>query len=527
MQKILMAMMAFFLMAVQPAAVSAASVDEAGAAVVKQIVDEAIAFHLDVAKKTGEGFTISGPVSVTPKGSYYEVALPDAKLSSAVMGELKIGTVLVNVSPGKTDTEYLASMALPSPMTFAAKDGSTAEIRIGKQRFAGAWNVPLKTFTRMDADYSDMILTATGEDAFALTVGNVKTLLNLQENADGTWSGPNDFVLANVRLIMPETQKSGETTVTIDSMSAKAAYDGFNLMRAMEMEAAVKKAISGSQDGEAVEMQDLTDSLLKDGDGFFNGLRNELMISNINIDVKPAPNATGDKANPRFFRINTVKSLFDLQGIRTDKGNVAFNIGMAGLTMSNMAPAEIAGYVPSDLNVEFYLDSLPMRDLSKTVSGLLSTLIDTMEQSEAAVAAGGRPVAKSMERSQIMAAAMAVPQMLTAAGSSLSIRNTYLKAPDLDSKLDGNFTANAAAKFMAVGSLTLVLKGLDELVIKTQENKSQLAQKALGGLSMLQMMGKADTEGGKSTRTYKLEVTPEGKVTLNGSDFSSMTGLLR
>jgi len=527
MQKILMALMAVSLMAAQPAAVYAASVDEAGAAKVKTIVEEAIAFHLDVAKKTGEGFTISGPVTVTPKGSYYEVALPDAKLTSALMGDLKIGTVLVNVSPGKTDNEYLASMALPSPMSFTGKDGSTAEIRIGKQRFAGAWNVPLKTFTRMDADYSDMILTATGDDAFALTVGNMKTLLNLQENADGTWSGPNDFELGNIRLIVPETQKSGETTVKIDSMSAKAAYDSFNLARAMEMEAAVKKAISNAEGSDSAEMQGLTDSLLKEGEGFFNGLRNELLISNINIDVKPAPNATGDKANPRFFRINTVKSLFDLQGIRTDKGNVAFNMGMAGLSMSNMAPAEITGYIPTDLNVEFYLDSLPMRDLSKTVTGLLGTLIDTMEQSEAAVAAGERPIAKAEERSQIMAAAMAVPQMLTAAGSSLSIRNTYLKAPDLDSKLDGNFTANAAAKFTAVGSMTLVLKGLDELVIKTQENKHPLAQKALGGLSMLQMMGKADTEGGKSTRTYQLEVTPEGKVTLNGSDFSSMTGMLR
>ena len=85
---------------------------------------------------------------------------------------------------------------------------------------------------------------------------------------------------------------------------------------------------------------------------------------------------------------------------------------------------------------------------------------------------------------------------------------------------------------MAQGSITLLITGLDELIVKLQG----LAQSATGdpklmsmaqGLGMLQMMGDASKAAdGRSQRTYKLDVSPEGKVMLNGKDFGGAMGAM-
>jgi hypothetical protein len=151
-----------------------------------------------------------------------------------------------------------------------------------------------------------------------------------------------------------------------------------------------------------------------------------------------------------------------------------------------------------------------------------------VSDAEQVAADGKRPPPKQFQKSQVMAAAMAVPQMLSSAGSRLLIKNTYVNAPVMQSKLDGSFSANEAARYIAIGDMTLVLTGLDELIMQLQSSNDRMAKQALGSLSVLQMMGEQGTgTGGKSARTYKLEVTGEGKVTLNGNDVGGMMGMMR
>ena len=73
--------------------------------------------------------------------------------------------------------------------------------------------------------------------------------------------------------------------------------------------------------------------------------------------------------------------------------------------------------------------------------------------------------------------------------------------------------------------MTLTMTGMDELIAKLQQS-SNSNPKAAGYAQMLiimQLSGQlSKTADGKSQRTYALELTQDGKVTLNGADMKAM-----
>lgn len=534
MPKFLIAAMAFLLLAAQPAVAQAAPpVNEAGAAEIKNIVEKAVSFHKLIAEKTGEGFMMDGEIAVKPMGSYYEVRLPNTKAKALGIGELDIGTIVMNVTYGKRENEYLVSMALPSPMAFTAADGTVSKLRIGKQRFAGAWETELMTFTRIDAEYGDLSMTATETSPFALTMENMAFLLNLSRNKDSTWTGPNDITMTNTRLIVPQGPESGEFVVSLGTLASNSKYDEVNLKRTLELQQKIQEAISAVENPYDADISSITADILNSQESFFNGMFSKGEIKNLQITVNPPPRAAmtedeAKQASRKSFSAESVSSTVNIEGIKTNRGNVSFMVGARGVHLDMGKPSDITQYVPTDVNFEIYLDSLPMSDLKKTFAGAVQSLFETVSDAEAVAAEGKRPPPKQFQKSQVMAAAMAVPQMLSAAGSRLLIKNTYVNAPVLQSTLDGNFSANEAARFIAIGNMTLVLNGLDELILSLQTSNDRLAKKALGTLSILQMVGEQGTgKGGKSARTYKLEVSGEGKITLNGNEVGGMMKMLR
>lgn len=534
MPKFLIAAMAFLLLAVQPAAVQAVPpVDDAGAVEIKKIVEEAVSFHKLIAEKTGEGFLMDGDISVKPMGSYYEVRLPNTKAKAIGLGELDIGTIVMNVTYGKRDNEYLVSMALPSPMVFTGADGIKSDLRVGQQRFAGAWEKELMTFTRIDSEYGNLVMTTTGTTPFALTMDKMGFLLNLTRNDDGTWTGPNDISFDGIRLVVPQSAEKGEMTINVGQLLANSKYDEVNLKHALELQQKVQEAVSAVENPYDADLTEITDSILNSQETFFNGMFSKGELKNLEIVVNPPPLAamTEDEAKTasrKTFKVDSMSSAVNIEGVKTNRGNLSFKVNASGVNLDLGTASEATQYVPSDLNFEIYLDSLPMADLKKTFAGAVQSIFDTMTDAEEVVADGKRPPPKQFQKSQVMAAAMAVPQMLSSAGSRLLIKNTYVNAPVMQSRLDGTFSANEAARYIAIGDMTLVLTGLDELILDLQSSKDRMAQKALGTLSILQMMGEQGTgTGGKSARTYKLEVTGEGKVTLNGNDVGGMMGMMR
>lgn len=519
-------MLAAAMLAAQ-ASMSFAAVSSEGAVDIKKQVEEAISFPLDMQKSTGMGLVLGGPIEVTPKDDYYEVKLPS--VSYAVEGmKADFGTLVMNVTP--SGDEYKTTMAMPESISvYDASKTPLATIKIGSQQFNGIWLPKYRSFTKIDAEYKDLtILSPKAGEKVAINIGSIKSTLELAPDGADIWSGPANFELTNLHMTGGD---KAEFDLVVDNMKGSATYSKLNMQTRKDVEDKTQQALSGikkDQKPDPVQMQAMLGSIVSSLQNYLDGMGSSFKMTGIHMKINPGDikGADGKTEKPIEANLTSVAWDFKMNGMQQEKGNLSFQFGMEGLSVSNM-DAGTASIVPTASNVEVHLDNLPLQELSKGLSGLFTTVVNSAVASQGVTDAAQKTALQGQIQAQVGMAMMSIPQQLATAGSKLSIVNTYAKAPDVGSTLDGSFTANAASPVIAQGSITLLITGLDELILKLQ-GMGQGANpdpKLLGwaqGLGMLQMMGQlGKAPDGRTQRTYKLEVAADGKVMLNGADFSN------
>lgn len=525
MRKFMFPVVTLAMLALSPAAAFAQkAVSEDGLTELRRVVTETIQFERDIGKQTGSGLKMGDP-QISLKGSYYEVRLPDVAYVYADIGTIDIGTVVLNVTHGHAVDEYLASMAVQPAMHFTAADGQKLSLNIGKQKFAMAWQSTLQYPTRVDADYSDLKLSIEKDPNFAASLGNLRMIVNLQPNADATWSGPVETEIRDFSTDIGPTEYAGSAKIRLARFYNKTDYDSFDLAMILQGRKAMQDLVK-SADGKPVEdAEKLLTTMAQDGRSFFSGAKTEVLAQNLTIDVAALPAPEGQtQEEPRSLRLAELSSMIDMKGLRSDKGSLAARVSLKDLAGSNVVAPESAGYLPQNANVEIYMDDMPMESLYKTATGLIVQGTRAARMAEEATQRGQPSNLQLHHQSQVMAAAMALPQMLTAAGSTVSVRNTYMRSPELTTKLFGSFKAVPGAPKVAVGDMTLTVQGLDELLKKLEGGNTRDSRRALQGLSFMQVLGQQDTEDGKPIRRYAFAVTQDGRMTLNGAEVGGLLG---
>lgn len=500
-----------------------------GAAAVKKQVEEALAFPLNLGKNYGQGLTLKGAVDVSPKGEYYEVTLPGAQILAGSGFNFDIGTVIVNVTPG-SDGSLKAALAIPA--TIRALDGAgapIAEIKVGSQRFGGTWWPELAAFTQLDAEYKDItfksLSAAAGVDG---EIASVNTYVNLTKNADGTWSGPYGISGSGLRA---SVAGSMATNLTVGSFKADSTYDKINLKSRKDVQDGFNATLAKNTTATAMTPENagaMLKEMMGTMSGFLDGMGSNFELNTVNVEMKGDP----AQPSPLAFRASIDKAAmaFNVTGMLQEKGNTSFKMALQGLKPADVDPA-IAGVVPNNLNVEINLENLPMKSLGATLSNAMGGLLGML----GGVGMGQVDPAKQAEmqqqaQMQMMGLMASVPGQLVGAGTQLTITNTYSDAADFDANVDGAFKASATSAMMAEGKLTVVLKGLDELILKLNSLAQQSEANAkLGGyataLSMLQVYTKPEQgPDGKSARKLVLEISPQGAVLLNGEPMQGLPG---
>ncbi len=525
MRKTFLSFMTLAMLAFSPAAYAQKPVSDEGMTQVKQAVDDAIKFERDVAAKSGAGLKMSADPQITNKGSYYEVRLPDVSYTYPAVGVIDVGTVVLNVTHGKTDDEYLASMAVQPTMTFTAEDGQKLVMNVGSQKFAMAWQAGLRTPTRVDAEYKDLKLTADGKEKFDAVIAHTRVVVNLQKNAEGTWSGPIETEMTDITGNLPASETAGAATIKLARIYNKTDYDSFDLALALSSKKKMEALVNDAEGKNVEDTEKVLTTLLEDGTAFFGGAKTEIVVSNFVAEVAALPAKEGQTPEqPRSLRLAEFSSLVDIQGLKSDKGNISARVTIKDLVGNNVVDPETAGYLPQNGNIELYMQDMPLQSLYKAFAGLAIQGLRAAKMAEEAEARGQPSNMKRHHESQVMAAAFALPQMLTTAGSSVSVRNSFIRAPDLSADLFGSFKATPGAAKIGVGEMTLKLQGLDEALKKLETDDSRQARRAVQGLSFLQVLGQQDTENGKPIRKYVFAVTLEGKMLLNGAEIGGLLG---
>src|SRR5262249_50314647 len=124
-----------------------------------------------------------------------------------------------------------------------------------------------------------------------------------------------------------------------------------------------------------------------------------------------------------------------------------------------------------------------------------------------------------------------LPKMLQDAGATISLQNTFVRSSGVDANMDGKINATAASPLGGIGKVTLSIKGLDETIQKMQSTSLKPGADPhmlgyLGAITIVQLKGQLDKAAdGKSLRNYLFELTPEGKLLLNGQDVNAQPAL--
>ncbi|HEY0835272.1 MAG TPA: hypothetical protein VGE72_15315, partial [Azospirillum sp.] len=130
------------------------------------------------------------------------------------------------------------------------------------------------------------------------------------------------------------------------------------------------------------------------------------------------------------------------------------------------------------------------------------------------------------------AGAMAGFQFLGAlgqAGSEIKLDRLSVVTAAAAGTLNGQATFTQNATFGAVGAFSLVMRGLDTAIKVLQPKRGAKpdpdTQGSIQALTMIQALGQqSKDERGQELRTYRIDLTPEGKLLLNGTDLVPLLG---
>lgn len=491
-----------------------AAIDEKGAAQLKELFTDYIKQQQQAADARASSLAAEGDVLVEPNGSYYAVTLPHLRVIYNDGSQFDIGMIAINAVPDKNDPDKIKmTVALPTPMSFINAKGQTkARLTIGSQNLSGIWYTKMDSFTKMKALYQNIVIAAV-DDKSKITIDAFQALINMQEDARGLWSGPLSLTASNLNLYSKRGGKPdyiGEVYMNVDTQ-------GYDIEKGIKYVENLNALNESNSEGDAPSFSPdhitalyklVTNAMIDIWDGMSTTIR----VSDVNITA-PAK-ATQPERNIKFSSFGTT---FGMSGFRENDVAMHFAFNIGGLDPA-MFPENESDIPPPDLNIDLTLAHLPFKDMIKIGESGLDTGLKN-------------PGMGQMVALQSM---MAMPQLMTKAGTTLNITDSWVGNDAYKFVLNGKALADIKAKLGATGEATLTATGLDTLINTVKEQQESNAQnpaahekltKMLKVLSVMQLVGQQSKNAqGQPARIYKFTLDEQGNVLLNGTALQTIIG---
>lgn len=483
-----------------------AAIDATGAKHLTGIFTKLLDEQKTSARLQGQELKAQGNVLVEPAGSYYAVTLPHLSMIHADGSTLDLGILVVNAMPGASAQEWKMTLAVPTPIIgYDAAKKPISRLDIGKQSFTGVWNESINNFSKLDARYENITSLASANGT-TLKIPKAAVIYDLTHNADGkTWSGPTKFTLENVSLLREgDSGQSKIGRVTMDTMVQDYSYEKMHEYQQK------LTALSATTNAAAVNSDQLADVLLDMIGSIWGGFGSQIVLDDVDLSRPAIPGSPAGRLATKQIRIG-----FDAKGFATDNVTMTMKTQYEGLALTP-APAGFNETIPARLNLDLTVEKLPYKKL-----------INVTRQAVETASTSADP-----QKNAGLLASKLIPQMLTQAGTTLKINKSFLGNNTYNVDLDGQLLANMATMMGAVGKAKLDVTGIEDLIAltKAQMKRNDLppeAAKKLQGtlvtLTVLQLSGQQGKDAaGKPMRSYNLELTPEGKVMVNGADLTTL-----
>ena len=506
------ALLAAVFLFVHTAAAMASDINDAGAAMLKKEIADALDWRLKIMQTEGEGLFTEGEVKVAPKDSYYAVTLPRLYIKSKKGESLDIGVINANAVPGKNADEWILSAALPTPLTLLdAQSQPVLTLAIGKQRFSGVWRPKDDLFSAIDAAYEDIRLETPKKDIEAM-IGSIHTTLDLNQEADGSWSGPNSFDLKNLAVKLSAAQS---IALSLESVVSKANYGRIDISGSQKLRHKIQEMAQTATPPTADDIK----AVIRDNSDYFKGFADS--VSNSMTLTKLDITGQDSGGTPFTAHLGDLSFIFDVTGLQKEKARAAFNSSMNDLKISVLS-GDFADIMPQSFAIDLSVDNVPVQKIIEAV---------TQAATSGSSAAGTTPDPVQVQKD--VAGLAMLPVTLSNAGARIDIKNTSITSPALTTRLSGMARADATAISKATADFTLIFNGLDALIDKMSEPSASGTPDDAGKKNMLmmltplQMMGQQETAAnGATSRSYHFELLPDGKMMMNGADMTAVKSMI-
>ena len=422
------------------------------------------------------GWHWAGRPLVTPASDHFDVDLPSLTINGDDGSSLQAGVIKLVLTP-QADGSWQVGATFPGRIAVLTPDGKPdGDVTIGTQHFTGHWLPALNTFVNLDAGLGS-VRAVSQKDPTRLELTSLGVHTDLSEQPPGRWSGPGTLTLSGLTMV----DEHGVEVARIGNIALDATVAGLDLARLVKAGASV----------DAARHPELLRDLLA-------GITAKLTVGDTTMT------AATDHSS---FTVKEVAVHGGLEGLDGEQSSIAVGYRHAGLALPQSPESQ--RFVPEKAEMDFAVTSLPNAGLWAAVEALL------------------KPTPGKTDQQLGEQFSQAVMTALTNAGSQLTIKALSLDTPAAAATLKGNATFDGKAAFSVVASINTVLRGLDGLIKDMQPapgaKPDPEAQKTLATATLVQALGAPGTdESGRDTRTYKLELGPDGKITLNGADMSAV-----
>lgn len=467
-----------------PVSAQAALITPKGAQTLKDMILKTLYAQKQAYEQAGGNLGIEGEIGIEEADGYYAVTLPRIIVTDAAGNRGEIGLIAINAVPEDLPGNWKMSVALPTPLMYYDAAGKPAtRIDIGTQRMAGVWNEKLGQFTKLDAAFDNLKIANYAFQSIT-TLKSFSIISNLQESGENTWSGDVYGLAKNI-----------STKLLTDQSESKIGEAKFTMgVTHLSPFLAAPPAAGGTIKNPLSDVIGVAAS----------GFKIQSDLRNIAL-VIPRPGGAPVNATWDTFSMGV-----DVSGLRETESSIALKTSWKNLGLDD---PDIKNLAPRDLNVDLAMNKIPL--------DRLAAFIKTQKQSTGQMAG--------------IQAMLMLPQIFSQAGTSLKINDSFARNDLYDSLIKGDIRASDTSVTGATGQVRAEIGGMDNLIaaLKTQKDSASEAKKAeldriIQQMTLVSALGaQGKSADGKPVRTYDFVMAEDGKMTLNGTDISTLMAPVR
>jgi len=492
-------------------------IDATGAANLQKEVTDDLQWRSNMTKILDQGIVVDGKVAIEIRKDFYEVHMPHLYMLNK-QGKLDVGIITAEIVPGPQKGAWLIKQAsVPVSMTYYDnKNVAIAHITLGSQKFSGTWFPAQAMFPQIDSTFQNIQVTPVNASFLTAKITALKSLIDLKDNGDGTWSGPADFGAAGLTVTLPGQDP---VTASIGKVASRNKYDHLDMSQSLKMKDLAEKAMKDGLPQTEDQKKEFIAKLLTKSPFTANGLDTTFEVGQF------AMHDAGTKQQPRQdVTLDQLTFAGQVANNKQDRSKLLLKLDFSGLHATQVQPP-FADLLPSKADAEIVLDNVPVSKLSDAFFAILTdqATVNAAKDTKDTKDPMAQKVAQDEVKKKLADALALIPGILQDAGASLAINNTFIQSSGLTSRVQGRFDASPDAKLGAAGKATVTFKGLDEYIEKTKAAAMRPGSDPhmmgfLLGLMAVQMKATADkSPDGISLRNLLIELRKNGDIVVNGT----------